>query len=133
YLIMYMLMFSAAIVLRYKMKGTARPFRLGKKGNGLMWTIGTVGFFGALLAFILSFVPPSQISVGSNTVWFSVLIIGCVVVVGAPFIIYAMRKPSWKDPKAAAEFAPFHWEAKAVPATQNNPQETNHAAPENKQ
>ena len=79
---MYMLMFSAAIVLRYKMKGTARPFRLGKKGNGLMWTIGTVGFCGALLAFILSFVPPSQISVGSNTVWFSVLIIGCVVVVG---------------------------------------------------
>ena len=50
YLIMYMLMFSAAIVLRYKMKGTARPFRLGKKGNGLMWTIGTVGFCGALLA-----------------------------------------------------------------------------------
>ena len=57
-----------------------------------MWTIGTVGFCGALLAFILSFVPPSQISVGSNTVWFSVLIIGCVVVVGAPFVIYAMRK-----------------------------------------
>ena len=71
-----------------------------------MWTIGTVGFCGALLAFILSFVPPSQISVGSNTVWFSVLIIGCVVVVGAPFVIYAMRKPSWKDPQAAADFAP---------------------------
>ena len=137
YLIMYMLMFSAAIVLRYKMKGTARPFRLGKKGNGLMWTIGTVGFCGALLAFILSFVPPSQISVGSNTVWFSVLIIGCVVVVGAPFVIYAMRKPSWKDPQAAAEFAPFHWEVKAAPETQNipqnNPQNTGNTAPENKQ
>ena len=135
YLIMYMLMFSAAIVLRYKMKGTARPFRLGKKGNGLMWTIGTVGFCGALLAFILSFVPPSQISVGSNTVWFSVLIIGCVVVVGAPFVIYAMRKPSWKDPQAAAEFAPFHWEVKAAPETQNipqnNPQNTGNTAPEN--
>ena len=125
------------IVLRYKMKGTARPFRLGKKGNGLMWTIGTVGFCGALLAFILSFVPPSQISVGSNTVWFSVLIIGCVVVVGAPFVIYAMRKPSWKDPQAAAEFAPFHWEVKAAPETQNipqnNPQNTGNTAPENKQ
>ena len=137
YLIMYMLMFSAAIVLRYKMKGTARPFRLGKKGNGLMWPIGTAGFCGALLAFILSFVPPSQISVGSNTVWFSVLIIGCVVVVGAPFVIYAMRKPSWKDPQAAAEFAPFHWEVKAAPETQNipqnNPQNTGNTAPENKQ
>ena len=50
YLIMYMLMFSAAIVLRYKMKDLARPFRLGK-GNGLMWLLGCMGFCGALLAF----------------------------------------------------------------------------------
>lgn len=48
-----------------------------------------MGFCGALLAFILSFIPPSQISTGSNTVWFSVLVIGCIVVVGAPFLIYA--------------------------------------------
>ena len=110
YLIMYMLMFAAAIVLRYKMKDLNRPFRLGK-GNGMMWLLGGLGFCGSLLAFVLSFIPPGQIAVGSNTVWFSVLIIGCLVVVTAPFIIYAMRKPSWKDPKAAAEFAPFHWDA----------------------
>ncbi|MEG1622554.1 MAG: amino acid permease [Alistipes sp.] len=109
YLLMYMLMFAAAIVLRYKMKETLRPFRLGK-GNGLMWLLGGVGFLGALLAFVLSFIPPGQISTGSNTVWFSVLIIGALAVVIAPFIIYAVRKPSWKDPDAAAEFAPFHWE-----------------------
>lgn len=36
YLICTARMFSAAIVLRYKMKNTDRPFRLGK-GNGLMW------------------------------------------------------------------------------------------------
>ena len=107
YLIMYMMMFAAAITLRYKMKSTPRPFRLGK-GNGLMWLLGVVGFCGSLLAFILSFVPPSQIATGSNKVWYSVLIIGCVVVVIVPFIIYAMRKPSWRDPQA--EFAPFHWE-----------------------
>ena len=107
YLIMYMMMFAAAITLRYKMKSTPRPFRLGK-GNGLMWLLGVVGFCGSLLAFILSFVPPSQIATGSNKVWYSVLIIGCVVLVIVPFIIYAMRKPSWRDPQA--EFAPFHWE-----------------------
>ena len=123
YLIMYMLMFSAAIVLRYKMKQAQRPFRLGRSGNGLMWLIGLVGFFGSLLAFVLSFVPPSQISTGSNTVWYSVLIIGCLVVVAIPFVIYAMRKPSWRDPQAAAEFAPFHWEqpAPATPAAGNTP------------
>lgn len=107
YLIMYMLMFAAAIVLRYKMKDSPRPFRLGK-GNGLMWLLGLVGFAGSLLAFVLSFIPPGQIQTGSNAVWYSVLIIGCIVMVVIPYVIYAMRKPSWRDP--AADFAPFHWE-----------------------
>ncbi|MEG2492200.1 MAG: amino acid permease, partial [Alistipes sp.] len=120
YLIMYMLMFAAAIVLRYKMKETLRPFRLGS-GNGLMWLLGIVGFCGSLLAFVLSFIPPGQISTGSNTVWYAVLVIGCLIVVGAPFIIYAMRKPSWQDPTAISDFAPFHWE-KPSPNTPTTPQ-----------
>lgn len=105
YLIMYMLMFAAAIRLRYKMKDTPRPFRLGK-GNALMWILGVTGFCGSLLAFVLSFIPPGQINVGSTAVWYSVLIAGCVIMVIIPFIIYALRKPSWRDP--ASEFAPFH-------------------------
>ena len=107
YLIMYMLMFAAAIVLRYKMKDAQRPFRLGK-GNALMWIMGAVGFGGSLLAFVLSFIPPGQIDTGSSTVWYAVLIAGCVIMVVIPFIIYALRKPSWRDPDS--EFAPFHWE-----------------------
>ncbi len=114
YLIMYMLMFSGAIALRYKMKKLNRPFRIGKGGNGLMWIIAGLGFCGSLLAFVLSFIPPSQISTGSNTVWFSVLIIGALIVVIAPFVIYASKKPSWVDPNA--NFEPFHWEEK--PAAQ---------------
>ena len=110
YLIMYLMMFAAAIYLRYNMKDVDRPFRIGGKGNGLMWIIGGLGFLGSLLAFILSFIPPGQIAVGSNAMWYSVLVIGCIVVVVAPLIIYAMRKPSWKD--ASTNFEPFHWEKK---------------------
>lgn len=108
YLIMYLLMFSGAIRLRYIMKDAPRPFKIGTKGNGMMWIIAGLGFAGSLLAFVLSFIPPAQINTGSNAVWFSVLIGGCIVVVAAPFIIYANRKESWlaKD----AEFEPFHWE-----------------------
>lgn len=113
YLIMYMLMFAAAISLRYKLKKTGRPFRIGKAGNGLMWLVGGLGFSGSLLAFLLSFIPPSQISTGSNTVWYSVLIIGAMIVVIAPFIIFAAKKPSWIDPNAG--FEPFHWEEQAKP------------------
>ena len=110
YLIMYLMMFAAAIYLRYNMKDNTRPFRIGSKGNGLMWLIAGLGFLGSLLAFVLSFIPPGQLSVGSNTMWYSVLVIGCIVVVVAPLIIYAMRKPSWKD--ASTTFEPFHWEEK---------------------
>ena len=118
YLIMYMLMFAAAITLRYKMKTADRPFRLGK-GNTLMWIMGMTGFAGSLLAFVLSFIPPGQIQTGSNVVWYSVLVIGCMIMVIIPFIIYAMRKPSWKDPES--EFAPFHWEEGAkVPEGSGN-------------
>ncbi len=108
YLIMYMLMFAAAITLRYKLPKMERPFRLGAKGNGLMWFLGGLGFCGSLLAFVLSFIPPSQISVGSNKVWFLVLIIGAIVFVGIPFIIYASRKPSWKA--ADSDIEKFEWE-----------------------
>ena len=106
YLIMYLLMFAAAIYLRYSMKEAPRPFRLGSKGNCVMWIVSGMGFLGSLLAFVLSFIPPAQISVGSNATWYSVLVIGCLVVVIAPFIIYAMRKPHWMDKES--QFEPFH-------------------------
>ena len=108
YLIMYMLMFAAAITLRYKYPKLERPFRLGAKGNALMWLLGGLGFCGSLLAFVLSFIPPSQISVGSTGVWYGVLIIGAIIFVGIPFIIYAMRKPSWRA--ADGDFEKFEWE-----------------------
>lgn len=112
YLIMYMLMFTAAIALRYKMPKADRPFAIGRKGNGLIWIVAGIGFLGALLAFILSFIPPSQIDTGSNTVWFTVLVLGCVIFVAIPLIVYAMRKPSWKDPNTVIQ--PFHWEVGAA-------------------
>ena len=60
------------------------------------------------LSLLDTYVSNTVISTGSNTVWFSVLIIGALVVVIAPFIIYASKKPSWVDPNST--FEPFHWE-----------------------
>lgn len=119
YLIMYMLMFTAAIALRYRMPKADRPFAIGRKGNGLIWIVAGIGFLGALLAFVLSFIPPSQINTGSHTVWFTVLVLGCVIFVAIPLIIYAMRKPSWKDPNTVIQ--PFHWEVNAATTTRTAP------------
>ena len=73
-----------------------------------MWLIGGLGFLGSLLAFVLSFIPPGQIAVGSPTLYVGLLIGLTVVFVGIPFIIYAARKPHWRDPQS--DFAPFTWE-----------------------
>ncbi|MGL4780280.1 MAG: putative glutamine/gamma-aminobutyrate antiporter GadC [Bacteroidales bacterium] len=114
YLIMYMLMFAAAIALRYKQKDLARPYRIGAKGNGMMWFLAGLGFCGSLLAFVLSFIPPAQIPSGSPAVWYAVLFAGCIIVVGAPFVILAARKPSWKDLNDSEPFEPFSWQEKTT-------------------
>lgn len=108
YLIAYLLMFAAAIYLRYNMKNVKRPFRIGKRGNLLMWVVGGVGFLGSLLAFVLSFFPPDQVAMGSTTVWYAVLFGGVALFVILPFIILAFRKPSWVQP--GSNFVPFHWQ-----------------------
>lgn len=106
YLIMYMLMFISAIILRYKMPKLERPFAVGKKSNFAMWVVAGVGFLGSLLAFILSFIMPSMFKgTISDVSWFGVLIGGAIIVVIVPFVIYAVKEPSWKDPQA--EIEPF--------------------------
>jgi len=116
YLIMYLLMFSAAIILRYKMKNAERPFRIGKNSNVLIWIVGGVGFLSSLTAFVLSFIKPSQLTNIDLSTWLVVLIIGAVVVVVTPFIIFKLRKDSWKDPNSDIE--PFHWEESATVSNQ---------------
>lgn len=116
YLIMYLLMFAAAIKLRYILPKVERPFAVGKKGNWLMWIVGGVGFIGSLMAFMLSFIMPAMFDGQiSNSTWLAVLISGAIIVVVAPFVIYALRKPSWKDPNSDIE--PFHWEEQPVAPT----------------
>lgn len=117
YLIMYMLMFTAAIVLRYKMKDIDRPFKIGKKTNFLIWIVGGGGFLSSLIAFLLSFIKPSQMTNIELSTWLAVLIGGALVVVIVPFFIYASRKASWKDPNTDIE--PFHWEEGKSTTTDN--------------
>ncbi len=109
YLIMYLMMFAAAIYLRYSEPDTPRPYRVPLGLFGI-WLFAGVGFVGSLIAFILSFVPPSQIKVGSPTTYIAILIAGNVLIVAIPLITYALRRPQWKSPEGSADFAPFNWE-----------------------
>ncbi len=105
YLLMYMLMFAAAIYLRYSEPSVPRTFRIpGGKSFG-MWVVAGVGLIGSLLAFVFSFIPPGQIEVGSPALYVTLLVFGTLIFTGIPFIIYAVRKPEWK--RADVDFEPF--------------------------
>lgn len=104
-----MLMFAAAIYLRVTRPNIERPFKVpgGKVG---IYILATVGFIGSLVAYFLSFLAPSQIAIGSTTLWYTILIVGNLIFVAVPFIIYHFRKPSWKSEDSENNLEPFSWE-----------------------
>ncbi|SHN45092.1 putative glutamate/gamma-aminobutyrate antiporter [Cryptosporangium aurantiacum] len=104
YLIMYLLMFIAAVRLRRLEPNHPRGYRAPALG-----LLCGVGFFASLAALLIGFVPPSQFGGGNPASY--ILIVGTgVVVIGllVPFLLYRFRKPSWKtatpdEPETPAE------------------------------
>ena len=107
YLIMVLMIYAAFIRLRRVSPGRKRGFKVpgGKVGEIIVCGLGILG---AVLALVLSFLPPSQISVGSPAVYVGIIVIGVAVFVAIPLVVYAMRKPSWRNPDA--HFYPFDWQ-----------------------
>ena len=86
YLIMYMLMYAAGIRLRYTQPQLPRSYRV-PGGNAGMWIIGGGGFLAVLFAFTVTFFPPSQLPVGSPTLYTALVATGTVIFLAIPIII----------------------------------------------
>ena len=98
YVIMYMLMFLSALILRYKRPDIPRPYKVPGGLLG-MWILAILGLVGTFFTFFIGFVPPSQLQTGSLLFYEGFLIGGVVIMCGVAFLIYALRKPSWKVPE----------------------------------
>lgn len=107
YLILCAMIYMSFIRLRRTQPNKKRGFKV-PGGKFVEWLIGIVGLAGMVFATVLSFFPPSQINTGSPAVYVGVLIAGVVVFVALPLIVYACRKPDWKDKNA--DFYPFDWQ-----------------------
>ncbi|MDU0348625.1 amino acid permease [Actinomyces sp. MRS3W] len=91
YLIMYMMLFAAAIRLRATRPQVRRTYRTPAMG-----LVAGVGFVACAVAFVLSFVRPSGFT-GLGTVGYALVVGLVIVVLGVPpLVFYALRRPSWR-------------------------------------
>jgi glutamate:GABA antiporter len=94
YLIMYVLMFIAAIRLRRSQPDHPRGYRA--PALGLLCLLGAVS---SVAAFVIGFIAPSQFG-QSNPLVYAVAILAGILVIGIlpPFLMIRLRKPGWKQP-----------------------------------
>ncbi len=107
YLVMVILIYGAFIRLRHTQPNKKRGFRVPGGVIGEI-IVCVVGISGALLALVLSYLPPAQIATGSPIVYVGIIIIGVGLIIGLPLVVYQLRKPSWRNPNA--HFYPFDWQ-----------------------
>lgn len=85
YMLMYLMMFAAAIKLRVSNPLHPRAFRIPGGLAGMIFVAGT-GIVGALTTLVVSFIPPGGINVGSMAQYELTLIFGLLLMCSPPFI-----------------------------------------------
>ena len=107
YLVMAVMIYGAFLRLRRTQPGKPRGYRVpfGKAGETVTCTLGISG---AILALVLSYQPPEQISVGSPAVYVGIILTGVAVMIAMPLVVYAFRNPPWRNP--SNHFYPFDWQ-----------------------
>jgi amino acid transporter len=98
YLIMYLLMFVAAVRLRRNKPDHPRGYKAP-----LLGVLCVVGFVASLAALLIGFIPSSQFGGGSTVLYVAIIAVGALGLgLVVPWLFYTLRKPSWKLPETAA-------------------------------
>ena len=92
YLIMYVLMFIAAVRLRRSQPDHARGYRV--PALGLLCLVGTVS---SVAALVIGFIPPAQFGHSSPLRYGAAILAGILVIgIVPPLLMDRLRKPGWK-------------------------------------
>lgn len=95
YMLMYFIMFLAAIKLRLSERTHHRPFKIPGGLFGMLCVAG-MGILGVLVTLAVSFMPPQEINVGSVTRYELTLAIGLFLMCLPPFLCTWLRTKARK-------------------------------------
>ena len=94
YLVMYVLMFLAGIVLRIKRPDVERPYRIPGGMAGMVLVAG-IGLATSVFCIVVGFVPPAGFAAGRTWAYVAIILGGLVLLMAPPFVMAALKKPSW--------------------------------------
>lgn len=96
YLCSYFLLFLGYVNLVRKQSANKRTFNI-PGGKAVKLTVAVVGLMASLVAFVVSFCPPTGLpGSDANTLYAGLLVVCFLIVLSIPFIIYALHDKSAK-------------------------------------
>ncbi|MCF6177375.1 MAG: amino acid permease [Victivallaceae bacterium] len=96
YLVMYILMYAAAIKLRITRPDLPRSYKIPGGIYGMCFVAG-VGLLGVVFSLVVGFFPPSNLPIGNPALYVGVVAAGMIIFVSLPILIHACKKPAWKQ------------------------------------
>jgi amino acid transporter len=91
YMMMYILMFFAALRLHYRYVDRPKSFKIPGRHVG-MWATCLLGLFGCLCTIAVSFLPPDTINVGSSLRYILMICIGNLISISPVFLFYLYKQ-----------------------------------------
>ncbi|MBM3194884.1 MAG: amino acid permease [Chlamydiae bacterium] len=94
YLLMYLLLFVSAIVLKIRFPSVPRAFKVPGGKWGMIF-VSFLGILASIFCIIFGFFPPTQIDTGDVVQYELIQILGIIAFCAAPFLILYLKKPEW--------------------------------------
>jgi glutamate:GABA antiporter len=92
--LMYILVFAAALRLRYTQPNAARPYKVpgGKPG---IWIVCGMGLVGSVFGLVIGFIPPSGVDHWPTPIYIGAMLAAILICSLPPFVIERIKKPGW--------------------------------------
>ncbi|HSX12315.1 MAG TPA: amino acid permease, partial [Rhabdochlamydiaceae bacterium] len=91
YLMMYLLLFASALILRFKQPHTVRPYKIPGGKAGIIF-VCALGFISALFAIVIGFFPPEQLPIANKTLYVELLFGGVLLFSLGPLLIFLFSR-----------------------------------------
>jgi len=92
YMLMYILMFMASIVLKLREPTRAAHYQIPGGLIGHLITAG-LGLFGSIFAFLICFIPPSAVHIGNLNIYEITLVVSLLVLSFLPALLRNKKNP----------------------------------------